>query len=97
MSIFIIKVCEIYLLYTLKIDIHSWPVKCDSNIQKQLQRGVQFTHAEIIWAVDVVLSNYSFKSSSNKSDIFSRMFPDSSIAKNFACGKAKCTILQAYS
>ena len=40
LSIFIVKVREIYLLYTLKIDIYSWPVKSDSSIQKQLQRAV---------------------------------------------------------
>ena len=40
LNIFIIYVREIYLLYTFKIDIHSRPVKCDSSLQKQLQRGV---------------------------------------------------------
>ena len=39
LSIFIIKVCEIYLLYTFKKEI-PLPGKCDSTIQKQLQRGV---------------------------------------------------------
>ena len=34
LSICMIKVCKIYVLYTLKIDIHSWPVKCDFSIQK---------------------------------------------------------------
>ena len=48
------------------------------------------TKAEIIWALDVVMSKYSFNSSSNKSDLFTSMFPDSRIAKNFSCGKTKC-------
>ena len=33
---------------------------------------------------------YSFNSSSNKSDLYTTMFPDSEIAKNFSCGKTKC-------
>ena len=40
LSIFIIKVDEIYLLYTFKKDVHSLSVKCDSSVKKQLQRGV---------------------------------------------------------
>ena len=39
-TLFKIKICQIYLLYTFKIGIHSWLVKCDWCIQKQLQRGV---------------------------------------------------------
>ena len=45
--------------------------------------------AEIISSVDVVLSNYSFNSTSNKSDFFCSMFPESKIAENFSCGKTK--------
>ena len=48
------------------------------------------TKNEIIWALDVVMSKYSFNSSSNKSNLFTTMFPDSRIAKNFSCGKTKC-------
>jgi hypothetical protein len=48
------------------------------------------TKAEIIWALDVVMSKYSFNSSSNKGDLFTTMFPDSEIAKDFSCGKTKC-------
>ena len=53
-------------------------------------------HAEITWAVNVVLSNYSFNSSLNKSDISWRMFPDSSIDKNFTCGKTKCSYVISF-
>ena len=41
------------------------------------------TKAEIIWALDVVMSKYFFNSTSNKSDVFTTMFPDSRIAKTF--------------
>ena len=46
------------------------------------------TKAEIM-SIDVTLSNYSFNSGSNKSDLFCKMFPDSNIAENFSCGKTK--------
>ena len=46
--------------------------------------------AEIIWALDVVMSKYSFNLSLNKSDLFITLFPGSGIAKNFSFGKTKC-------
>ena len=46
--------------------------------QKQLA-----TNAEVMWAIEVVLSKYSFNSSSNKSDLFTAIFHDSDLAKNF--------------
>ena len=62
---------------------------------------LQATHAGIILAVDLVLRciiilHYSFNSSSSKSDLFCRMFPECSIAKNFACGKTKCSYLISF-
>ena len=47
------------------------------------------TKAEIMWSIDIVLSNYSFNSVSSKSDLFCKMFPDCKIADNFPCGKTK--------
>ena len=43
--------------------------------------------------LDVIMSKYSYKSSSNNSDLLSKMFSDSSIAKDFACGKAECSYI----
>ena len=43
--------------------------------------------------MDVVLSKYSFRSSDNKAELFSAMFPDSQIAQKFACGQTKCKYL----
>ena len=54
------------------------------------------TKAEIRWSIDVVLSNYSFNSVSNKSDLFCKMFPDSKIAENFSCGKTKCSYVVCF-
>ena len=43
------------------------------------------TKTEVMWSIDVVLSNYTFISFCNKSDLFCKMFNDSKIADNFAC------------
>ena len=53
----------------------------------------QIAQAEVIWAIGVVLNNYSFNSSSNKSNLFTAMFPDSAIAKYFTCGATKCSYI----
>ena len=39
------------------------------------------------------MSKYSSNSSSNKSDLFSKMFSDSNITKDFTCGKRKCSYI----
>ena len=52
--------------------------------------------SEIMWAIDVVLSKHSFRSSVSKSELFSAMFHDSQIAKNFSCGKTKCTYILCF-
>ena len=46
-----------------------------------------------MWTIDVVLSNYSFNSSSNKSTLFTTMFPDRAVAKGFTCGSTKCSYI----
>ena len=44
-----------------------------------------------MWCLDVIMSKYSYNWSSNKSDLLSKMFSSSNIAKYFACGKTKCS------
>ena len=50
-------------------------------------------NAEIMWAVDVILSSYSYRSSAKKSNLFCGMFLDSEAAQNVSCGKTKCGYL----
>ena len=54
------------------------------------------TNAEIMWAIDVILSKYSYNLSANKMDLFCAMFPNSDIAKHFSCGKTKCSYLVCF-
>ena len=49
--------------------------------------------AEIMWCLDVIMIKYSYNSNSDKSDLFLKMFSDSNIAKNLACGKIKCSYI----
>ena len=45
--------------------------------------------AEIIWSSEVLMSNYSFNSCANKSDLFAVVFEDSQIAQSFSLGSTK--------
>lgn len=49
--------------------------------------------AEVIWAMKVVKSHYSFNSCTDSQEVFAEMFPDSEIAKQFSCGERKCSYL----
>ena len=42
-----------------------------------------------MWALEVIMSNYSYRSCASKSELFSVMFNDSNIAKDFSLGKTK--------
>ena len=48
--------------------------------------------AEIMWVLDVVMSNYSLSSSSSK-DMFKEMFKDSKITQSFTCASTKCSYM----
>ena len=48
---------------------------------------------KLMWALEVVIAKHSFHSCNNKSELFSSTFPDSQVAKTFACGKTKCKYL----
>ena len=45
--------------------------------------------AEILWALKAVKAHFSFNSSEEIGKLFRTMFPDSAIAKKFACGRTK--------
>ena len=45
--------------------------------------------AETLWTLKLITSHYSFNSSKDTSQLFSAMFPDSQIARQFACGERK--------
>ncbi|KAI4791419.1 hypothetical protein KUCAC02_034015 [Chaenocephalus aceratus] len=45
--------------------------------------------AEVLWCLNTVMKHQSINSKEGISDLFQAMFPDSEIAKKFACGKDK--------
>ncbi|KAJ8049982.1 hypothetical protein HOLleu_02975 [Holothuria leucospilota] len=49
--------------------------------------------AELIWAMNVAVHNYSFASCDNNADIFQAMFPDSAIAKHYAMRSSKLSYI----
>ena len=52
--------------------------------------------AEVLWAMKVVASHYSYNSCTDTEKLFQRMFPDSVIAKSFTCGERKCAYVVCY-
>ena len=52
--------------------------------------------AETLWTLKLVVNHYSFNSSADMAKLFSAMFPDSRIAKQFACGERKTAYITVY-
>lgn len=78
------------------------PATATSTTSSSLQRGSNlncFTtgkdvlDAEILWTLKCVHSHYSYKSCEDSSQLFARMFPDSSVARQFSCGEKKVAYL----
>nr|XP_055062814.1 uncharacterized protein LOC129445845 [Misgurnus anguillicaudatus] len=61
-----------------------------------LVRNNDTWRAEILWTLKAVTSHYSNKSAENNSALFQLMFPDSVIAKSFACGEKKTSYMVNY-
>ena len=53
-------------------------------------------HAEVVWVIKVITSNYSFTSCKDISCLFSKMFSDNQIARSFSCGATKCAYLACF-
>ena len=49
------------------------------------------------WTIKAITSHYSYKSCKNVENIFHFMFPDSLIAKIFACAERKTSYLATFS
>lgn len=58
-----------------------------SFFNQQVSHGV--IQAEALWSTFVVEHNIAFKASNHATKLFHKMFPDSEIAKKFACGRTK--------
>lgn len=44
---------------------------------------------KILWTLKIVISHYSFNSATDTFNVFSKMIPDSNIAKEFRCEEHK--------
>ena len=52
--------------------------------------------AETLWTLKLVANHYSFNSSADMAKLFSAMFPDSEIAKQFTCGERKAAYITVF-
>ena len=59
----------------------------------QSQTSDQGIEAEVRWATFVAKHNIPFLSSNHATKLFSKMFPDSEIAKRFSCARTKTTAI----
>lgn len=59
----------------------------------QPQTSEKVIKAEVRWATFVAKHNLAFLSSDHATKLFGSMFPDSKIAKKFACGRTKTTAI----
>ena len=54
------------------------------------------TKAELLWTLKVVSSHYSYNSCAGNGELFSAMFPDSEVAKNYKCSARKTSYLVSF-
>ena len=66
-----------------------------SSINTVIQKE-NVTTAEIMWALEILMNNYSYRSGVGKDQLFTSMFPDSSIAQKFQLGKTKASYVICY-
>ena len=66
-----------------------------SSINTVLQRE-NVTRAEVIWVLEILMNNYSYRSCVGKDQLFTPMIPDSSIAQKFQLCKTKASYVICY-
>ena len=74
-------------------DVSTVPVSSPST---SLIMSEKVLHAEVLWAIEVITSHYSFSSCKDISCLFSKMFSDSQIVQSFSCGATKCAYLACF-
>ena len=64
-----------------------------STSSSSISDGDEVRRAEIMWILKMVLNHFSFRSASEIGEVFEKMFPDSSIAKQFSMGYDKASYM----
>ena len=67
---------------------HNWPLAQTTNPALSIE-----FEAEARWSMFVSKHNLAFMHSDHATKLFQKMFPDSEIAKAFACGRTKTTAI----
>ena len=71
-------------------------ITASSSVMERSVTHDETLKAEILWALKVIMSHYSYKSCEGTSKLFQAMFPDSRIASQFSCGENKCAYLVCF-
>ena len=69
------------------------PVTSGQRVMSAYVSNEDVMRAEILWAIKSVMAHFSFRASIDIGNLFESMFPDSDIAKKFACSKTKMNYL----
>ena len=71
-----------------------------SSISKSLLDSMMVStsvvHAEICWALKIILLNYSKSSCDDIGQLLKVMFPDCEVAESFSCAKTKSRFIDTY-
>ena len=51
---------------------------------------------KVLWAIKTLVAHYSCNSTAGTDKVFPKMFPNSQTAKQFQCGKTKCSYLISF-
>ena len=73
-------------------DVAKTPTKSQASMKGFVNKD-EVLKAEILWTLKLITSHYSLNSSKNTAQLFSAMFADSEIAKQFTCGERKASYL----
>lgn len=87
--------------FTQVTDDGTTSASCSASLSSTTKQGTilsavsrnETLTAEVLWALKVANSHYSYKSCEDISQLFQVMFPDSQIAARFTCGGRKCSYM----
>ena len=66
-----------------------------SHIKSYMSKEVVLS-AKVLWAINALVAHYSCNRTAGTDKVFPKMFPNSLTAKQFQCGKTKCSYLISF-
>ncbi len=67
------------------------------TVRQQTLCSTSTLQAKVLWCLETATKHHSYNSNEGIGELFRNMFPDSEIAKSFACGKDKTSYILKFS